>query len=128
MTKPRVAVALPTCNEGLTIAETIAAFRRVHPEATVHVINNNSNDKTGELAQAALAGLGTAGSVIDEPRQGKGNALRRAFHVIEADVYLLAEADLTYPVDRAQDMNRADPRRAGRYGGGRPAFWRPLRP
>lgn len=104
MPEPRVAVILPAFNEEATIAETVIAFGHALPEAAIYVVNNNSSDRTRELAIAALATLGNAGDVIDEPRQGKGNALRRAFHDIDADVYLLADADLTYPADRARDL------------------------
>ena len=74
------------------------------PEAAIYVVNNNSRDRTRERALQALRSLGNSGAVLDEPRQGKGNALRRAFHDIDADVYLLADADSTYPADRARDL------------------------
>ena len=99
-----IAVVLPAFNEEQTIADTIAGFCQALPMATVYVINNNSEDRTRELALAALQAHGNPGTVIDEPLQGKGNALRRAFHDIDADVYLLADADLTYPANRAADL------------------------
>src|SRR5690606_2980686 len=37
-------------------------------------------------------------------RQGKGNAVRRAFLDVEADAYVLADADLTYPANRVHDL------------------------
>ncbi|NVM78706.1 glycosyltransferase involved in cell wall biosynthesis [Duganella sp. SG902] len=121
---PRIAVVLPAYNEELTIADTIRDFATHLPEARIYVINNNSKDKTGPIAREVLAGLGNAGGVIDELRQGKGNALRRAFHSIDADVYVLADADMTYPASRARDLiapiveNRADMVVGDRHSGG----------
>lgn len=101
---PSIAVVLPAYNEEVTIREVIEAFHQALPEAAIYVINNNSKDRTAELARETLSQLGAAGRVINERRQGKGNALRRAFLEIEADVYLLSDADLTYPADRARDL------------------------
>jgi glycosyltransferase involved in cell wall biosynthesis len=120
----RIAVVLPAYNEELTIADTMRAFARHLPEASIYVINNNSKDKTAELAASTLRELGRSGAVIDEKRQGKGNALRRAFHAIDADVYVLADADLTYPAERARDLmapilrNEADMVVGDRHSGG----------
>lgn len=121
---PRIAVVLPAYNEEKTIADTVSAFALALPEATIYVVNNNSRDRTRELALSAIERIGGRGMVIDEPRQGKGNALRRAFHEIEADVYLLADADLTYPAERARDLiapildGRADMVVGDRHSGG----------
>ncbi len=99
-----MAVILPAYNEESTISQTILGFSRALPTADIFIINNNSTDRTRELAIETLQSLNNRGAVIDEPRLGKGNALRRAFHDIEADIYLLADADLTYPADRAPDL------------------------
>nr|WP_315253021.1 glycosyltransferase family 2 protein [uncultured Duganella sp.] len=121
---PQIAVVLPAYNEELTIAETIRDFATHLPEAQIYVINNNSKDQTGRIAREQLASLGRQGGVIDELRQGKGNALRRAFHSIDADVYVLADADMTYPASRARDLivpiveNRADMVVGDRHSGG----------
>ena len=104
MPPSRVAVVLPAYNEEQTIQDTMLSFSRVLPDAAIYVVNNNSRDRTRELALDLLHRLGARGAVIDEPRQGKGNALRRAFMEIDADVYLLADADMTYPADRAPDL------------------------
>lgn len=120
----RIAVVLPAYNEELTIADTMRAFARHLPEASIYVINNNSKDRTAELAASALQELGRGGAVIDENRQGKGNALRRAFHAIDADIYVLADADMTYPAERARDLiapilrNEADMVVGDRHSGG----------
>src|SRR5690606_34173832 len=94
---PKIAIILPAFNEEQTIADTIEAFHAEMPDAQIVVVDNNSQDATGRIAADTLERLGAAGIVIREARQGKGNAVRRAFLDIEADVYVLADADLTYP-------------------------------
>lgn len=103
-TQPRVAVILPAYNEELTIAQTVRAFHQALPTARIVVINNNSRDKTLEIARQTLAELGDPGEVITEHRQGKGNAMRRAFMEVDADVYVLADADMTYPAEQAEEL------------------------
>ena len=88
--QPRVAVLLPCYNEQAAIERTIAGFRAALPGATIHVYDNNSSDRTVELAQAAGAVVRT------ERQQGKGNVVRRMFADIDADVYVMADGDLTY--------------------------------
>lgn len=102
--QPVVAIVLPAYNEASTIAQTIESFHNAVPEAHIYVIDNNSKDATGEIAAYLLSRLGCQGGVISESRQGKGNALRRAFQTIDADVYLLADADLTYPAGMAREL------------------------
>ena len=84
--------------------ETMKAFHRELPGAALYVINNNSKDDTQILAEQTLAQLSCDGAVIFEKQQGKGNALRRAFLDIEADIYVLADADLTYPAERVHKL------------------------
>lgn len=100
----KVAVLLPAYNEERTIADTIRSFHGVMPDAEIWVINNNSSDSTEAIARQVIAELGAQGGVIHEPRKGKGNAVRRAFHQIDADIYLMSDADLTYPAERARDL------------------------
>ncbi len=100
----KIAIILPAYNEELTIRETICAFHFSIPEAALYVVNNRSSDNTEAIARATLFDLGCKGAVINEWRRGKGNAIRRAFHDIEADIYVLADADLTYPADRVRDL------------------------
>lgn len=121
---PTVAVILPAYNEELTVAGVIEAFHQALPEAQIHVVDNNSSDRTAELAEETLARLGCAGGIIHESRQGKGNALRRAFMQVDADIYVLSDADLTYPAGRARDLmapvlaGRADMVVGDRHSGG----------
>lgn len=100
----RIAVILPAYNEEKTIRDTILEFHRVLAQASIYIINNNSNDKTAAIARDTLHEHHVSGAVLDELRQGKGNALRRAFQDIEADIYLLADADMTYPSEQAWEL------------------------
>ncbi|WP_338504272.1 glycosyltransferase family 2 protein [Sphingomonas kaistensis] len=95
---PRVAVLLPCYNEEAAIAPTVAGFRAALPDATIYVYDNNSSDRTVEIARAAGAVVRT------ERQQGKGHVVRRMFADIEADVYVMADGDLTYEPSAAQKM------------------------
>jgi glycosyltransferase involved in cell wall biosynthesis len=94
-----IAVILPAYNEELTIGPTIESFWQAIPGAEIVIVNNNSTDATEKVARATLAGLSAHGRVINECRQGKGNAVRRAFSDVDADIYVMADADLTYPAE-----------------------------
>jgi glycosyltransferase involved in cell wall biosynthesis len=98
-----IAIILPAYNEELTIGDTIRAFHSALPHAEIWVVNNNSTDNTERIAEAVFDESG-GGKIIRERRQGKGNAVRCAFHKIDADVYVLADADLTYPADQILDL------------------------
>jgi glycosyltransferase involved in cell wall biosynthesis len=121
-----VAVVLPAYNEEATIAGTIEAFFRELPDAFIVVVDNKSTDRTALLAQETFAGLGARGAVLTELRQGKGNAVRRAFLDIDADIFVLCDADMTYPaqsvhqliapiVSGEADMTVGDRRSGGQY-------------
>lgn len=101
-----VAVVLPAFNEELTIAATVAEFHEALPDASIVVVDNNSTDATRDRALAAFALIGDRGVFLTEPRQGKGYAVRRAFRNVSADIYVLADADMTYPADRALELVR----------------------
>jgi len=98
--QPRIAVLLPCYNEEAAIRATVEGFRRALPNATVYVYDNNSRDRTIELATAAGAIVRT------EPQQGKGRVVRRMFADIEADVYVMADGDMTYDPENAPEMVR----------------------
>ena len=86
---PRLAVLVPCFNESLTIGQVIGDFRAALPTAQIYVYDNNSTDGTAEVAWAA-------GAIVRvEPRQGKGNVVRRMFGDIEADIYILVDGDGT---------------------------------
>jgi glycosyltransferase involved in cell wall biosynthesis len=94
----RVAVLLPCYNEQAAIAQTVAGFRAVLPDAKIYVYDNNSTDRTCEVAAAAGAIVRT------ERMQGKGNVVRRMFADIEADIYVMADGDATYEAKAAPAM------------------------
>lgn len=94
----KIAVLIPCYNEEKTIGKVVADVRRALPEAVVYVYNNNSTDRTAELAEAA-------GAVVrSEYKQGKGNVMRRMFREIDAECYLMIDGDDTYPLDCAAEM------------------------
>ena len=95
--EPKIAIILPAYNEELTVAATIADFHSVQPTAEIIVVDNRSADRTAEVAKSTFAKLGCNGRVLREPRPGKGNALRKAFREVDADVFVMADADTTYP-------------------------------
>lgn len=91
----RVAVLLPCYNEETAIVQTIAGFRAALPDATIYVYDNNSSDRTVEVARAAGAIVRT------ERMQGKGNVVRRMFADVDADIYVMADGDATYDAPAA---------------------------
>jgi len=94
------AVLIPCYNEELTIAAVVAAFRTALPQATIYVYDNNSSDRTSEVARQA-------GAVVrSERRQGKGNVVRRMFADIDADIYVLVDGDDTYDAAAAPRLIR----------------------
>lgn len=94
----KIAVLLPCYNEGKTIGKVVSDFKRVLPEADVFVYDNNSSDNTFSEAEKAGA------IVRREYKQGKGNVIRRMFREINAEVYLMADGDDTYPAESALKM------------------------
>ena len=93
-----VAVLIPCYNEAVTIGKVVDDFRRVLPEATVYVYDNNSLDGTGEIAREH-------GAVVRcERRQGKGNVVRQMMRDIDADYYLMVDGDDTYPAEAAPEL------------------------
>ncbi|MFL6751151.1 MAG: glycosyltransferase [Sphingomicrobium sp.] len=96
----RIAVILPCFNEEAAIVDTVAGFRTALPTATIYVYDNNSRDRTAELARAAGALVRT------EKQQGKGHVVRRMFADVDADIYIMADGDLTYDPKAAPDMVR----------------------
>jgi glycosyltransferase involved in cell wall biosynthesis len=100
MSDLRIAVLLPCYNEEAAISETIAGFSSALPGATIYVYDNNSRDRTVELARAGGAVVRT------ERQQGKGNVVRRMFADVDADIYVMADGDLTYDPKAAPGMVR----------------------
>jgi glycosyltransferase involved in cell wall biosynthesis len=94
----RIAVLVPCFNEEAAVASVVSAFRKALPTAQIYVYDNNSKDRTAEVARAAGA------EVRSERRQGKGHVVRRMFADIEADVYVLVDGDATYDAPSAPGM------------------------
>jgi glycosyltransferase involved in cell wall biosynthesis len=94
----RIAVLLPCYNEDAAIAQTVAGFRAALPSATIYVYDNNSKDRTIEVARAAGA------IVRSERMQGKGNVVRRMFADVDADIYVMADGDATYDAEAAPQL------------------------
>jgi glycosyltransferase involved in cell wall biosynthesis len=95
---PQIAVMVPCLNEEVAIAQVIADFRKVLPDAVIFVYDNGSTDRTIEVARAA-------GAVVrSEPLKGKGNVMRRMFADIEADIYVLVDGDNTYHAGSVNDL------------------------
>jgi len=97
-TASHIAVILPCYNEEAAIGATVRAFRAALPLAQVYVYDNNSKDRTVEVAREAGA------IVRNEKRQGKGNVMRRMFADVEADIYVLADGDDTYDASQAPEL------------------------
>lgn len=93
-----IAVLIPCYNESKTIGKVVEDFRRVLPEAAIYVYDNNSTDGSDEIARDASA------IVCYEYRQGKGNVVRSMFRNIDADCYIMVDADDTYCADDARQM------------------------
>ncbi len=94
----KIAVLIPCYNEEKTIEKVVTDVREALPEAAVYVYDNNSTDRTAELARGA-------GAIIrQEYAQGKGNVIRRMFREIDAQCYLMVDGDDTYPLDCAREI------------------------
>ena len=94
----KIAVLIPCYNESQTIAKVIGDFKKALPEAVIYVYDNNSNDHTDDIARKE-------GAVVRyEYQQGKGNVIRRMFREIDAECYIMADGDDTYPAEFAPEM------------------------
>ena len=94
----KIAVLIPCYNEEKTIGKVVRDAKAALPDATIYVYNNNSKDRTAEIAAEAGA------IVRNEYMQGKGNVIRRMFREIDALVYVMVDGDDTYPMDAAPEM------------------------
>jgi len=94
----KIAALIPCYNEETTIAKVIHDIKTYLPDADIYVYDNNSTDKTAEIAEIAGA------IVRKEYRQGKGNVMRSMFRDIEADCFVMIDGDDTYPADSVPEM------------------------
>ncbi len=93
-----IAVLIPCYNESKTIEKVVKDYKKALPEADIYVYDNNSTDKTDEIAKKA-------GAIVKyEYKQGKGNVIRTMFREIDADCYLMIDGDDTYPSENAREM------------------------
>ena len=94
----KIAVLIPCYNEEKKIKKVVRDWKKELPEATIYVYNNNSTDRTAEIAKEA-------GAVVrDEYQQGKGNVIRRMFREIDAQCYVMIDGDDTYPAEFGREM------------------------
>ena len=98
MDNKKIAVLIPCYNESTTIGKVVTDFKKVLPQADIYVYDNNSCDKTDEIARES-------GAIVRyEYQQGKGNVVRSMFRDIDADCYILVDGDDTYPAEHAKEM------------------------
>lgn len=97
----KTAILIPCYNEEKTIKKVINDFQRVLPHADIYVYNNNSSDRTEEIAR-------NEGAIVrNENKQGKGNVVRTMFREIDADCYIMTDGDDTYPAEAAPMLEEA---------------------
>ena len=97
----KIAVLVPCYNEELTVEKVVSDFKKELPDADIYVYDNNSKDRTSELALKAGA------IVRKETTQGKGNVVRSMFQDIDADIYVMVDGDDTYPADEVHGLIEA---------------------
>ena len=97
----KIAVLVPCYNEELTVEKVVSDFKKELPDADIYVYDNNSKDRTSELALKAGA------IVRKETAQGKGNVVRSMFQDIDADIYVMVDGDDTYPADEVHGLIEA---------------------
>jgi len=99
-----IAIVLPAYNEELTIKNCILEFSKQLPNTKIVVINNNSTDNTEKISLETFKNNDINGVLLNELRQGKANAIRKAFKEVDADVYVMVDADMTYPASKVHEL------------------------
>lgn len=94
----KIAAMIPCYNEELTITKVITDMRQKVPEAKIYVFDNNSTDRTTEVAKS------TGAVVFKEKRQGKGYVVQSMFNKIDADIYIMVDGDDTYDLTKVDQM------------------------
>jgi glycosyltransferase involved in cell wall biosynthesis len=93
-----VAILIPCYNEEAAIASVVRSFQENLPDAKIYVYDNNSHDRTAEVAREC-------GAVVrNESQQGKGHVVRRMFSDIDASIYVLVDGDDTYDGASVQEL------------------------
>jgi glycosyltransferase involved in cell wall biosynthesis len=93
---PAIAIIIPAFNEEATIKDVILDFNKCVPQGKIYIIDNNSTDRTRNIAESTLSENIISGEVLFVMKQGKANAVKEAFRLIEADIYVMVDADHTY--------------------------------
>lgn len=93
-----IAVIIPAYNEESTVDKVMREFFEFDRDLEIYVIDNNSTDDTRTIALETYKELGCKGSLLTEKRQGKSQAVKKAFSEVDADYYIMIDADLTYGV------------------------------
>ncbi|MBF0245025.1 MAG: glycosyltransferase [Planctomycetes bacterium] len=99
-----IAIIVPALNEEGSIASVIEDFHRELPQAGIFVIDNASTDGTAKIARETFLRIGCPGGLMSETRRGKANAIRKAFREIEADIFVMVDADSTYPAAQIHEL------------------------
>ena len=99
----KIAVLIPCYNEEQTISKVVGDVKATLPEATIYVYDNNSTDGSDKIAKKA-------GAIVRyEKKQGKGNVIRTMFREIDADCYIMVDADDTYDISNISDGSKMVP-------------------
>ena len=93
-----IAVVIPCYNEEASIGEVVSDFKKHLPSAQIYVCDNNSQDRTSEIAKQHGA------AVLFELELGKANAVRRLFQSVDAEIFVMVDGDGTYPASKARDL------------------------
>ncbi|MBF0352468.1 MAG: glycosyltransferase [SAR324 cluster bacterium] len=94
----KIVVLIPCLNEEITIGKVIQDFKQHLPEAEIVVFDNNSTDRTAEIARQEGA------VVIRESRRGKGFVVASMFRKVQADYYIMVDGDDTYMASQVRDL------------------------
>jgi len=103
--RPFLSVVIPAYNEESRLGPTLAGVKQYLAAQSytsdVLVINNASIDRTSEVARAAGV------PVIDEPRRGKGAAVRTGMLAARGEYVLFSDADLSTPIEEVEKLLHA---------------------
>lgn len=96
--RPPISVIVPAHNEEYIIANTIRAMDKAAKhyggDVNILIMNNNSTDRTEEIAAETLAACTSArGRVINVPKPGKSNALNAGLDAVETEFFVRVDAD-----------------------------------
>lgn len=98
----KLCIVIPAYNEEKAISITINEYRKVFPEASIVVIDNNSDDDTSKEASSALSL--DKDLLLTEFQQGKGYSVKTGLARLDSDIYIMTDGDATYPAEDARRM------------------------